>query len=295
MGGGGAMRTAAKVAGIGVATNGMRGGPLASPSEQSLRKVPRLVPTALSSQGGTKEADVAPLHTAASWEMDDWDFADEDGLVMRAGEPVPRVVFGAAPSFHEAKAATSELKDAINQIYLSSNSAEGSSADSKTESRVIQAISTTSVPDHAIQAFKLLSGSPEAQTVVASIASDVNVWNAVMQNPVLKDFVQSQEKTVAGYEAEESRKKLEDLSVSVETGSSRNDFDFMGVLQNIKLAVAEMLGNVSNFLQSVFNFPAAEKSSGDDTKTTFGDQMILGGTFFGLVVLVAMVVILKRV
>lgn len=33
------------------------------------------------------------------------------------------------------------------------------------------------------------------QTVVASIASDPNVWNAMMDNHVLKDFVQSHQRS----------------------------------------------------------------------------------------------------
>ncbi|RCU22150.1 hypothetical protein DVA69_20505, partial [Acinetobacter baumannii] len=36
------------------------------------------------------------------------------------GEPMPRVVFDAAPSFKEAKEATAELKDALDKVYLSS-------------------------------------------------------------------------------------------------------------------------------------------------------------------------------
>ncbi|KAI4333782.1 hypothetical protein L6164_018546 [Bauhinia variegata] len=314
MGGGGAMRTAAKVAGFGLAANGMRGVPLVPPAEQSVGKASRPVSAVLSSQGGTRAAEVAPLHTAASWEMDDWEFADDNELVVQAGEPMPRVVFGGVPSFREAKAATSELKDAIDQVYLSSNSTEGSSAVSKgtvlslnnseldTKSCVIEAVSTPSVPNHALQAFKFLSGSPEVQTVVASIACDPNVWNAVMQNPELNDFMQSQKRTVANLHVEESPEKMEYLSdsddESVKSVDSRNGFDFMDALQNIKFTVAEMLSDVSNYFQSIFGFSAAEKSSSDanggDEKASLGDQMILGGTFFGLAVLVAMVVILKR-
>lgn len=115
MGGGGAMRTAAKVAGFGVARSGFRGSPTARPVEQSIRNASRQTSSAGVSSQGAKAAEVAPLHTAASGDLTDWEFADEGDLFMAAGEPVPRVVFGDVPTFQEAKEATTELKDAIDQ------------------------------------------------------------------------------------------------------------------------------------------------------------------------------------
>lgn len=115
MGGGGAMRTAGKVAGISVA--GIRGALLAPPAEQSLRKASMPASAVVSSQAAKTSANevAAPVYTAASWDMDDWEFPDESELFMQAGEPTPRVVFGAVPSFQEAKEATTELKEAIDQ------------------------------------------------------------------------------------------------------------------------------------------------------------------------------------
>ena len=107
------MRTAAKVDGIGVANAGIRGMPLAPSAEQSVRKASRPVSAVVSSQAANP-AEVAPSHTAASWEMDDWEFADDE-LNMYAGEPTPRLVFSGVPSFQEAKDATSDLKDAIDK------------------------------------------------------------------------------------------------------------------------------------------------------------------------------------
>lgn len=116
MGGGGAMRTAAKLAGTGVASAGIRGAPAASPAEQSVRQASRPVSAVLSSQGA-KATEVAPLHSAASSDMDDWEHAFVDEPFLGAGEVMPRVVFGNVPSFQEAKEATSELKDAIEKYF----------------------------------------------------------------------------------------------------------------------------------------------------------------------------------
>lgn len=100
------MRTAAKIAGVGVSRSGLRGSTASLPTEQSVRNASRSSVAGVSAQG-VKTAEVAPLHAAAPW--DDWDFAEDGDLV------VPRMVFGSAPTFEEAKEATTELKDAIDQ------------------------------------------------------------------------------------------------------------------------------------------------------------------------------------
>lgn len=103
----------------------------------------------------------------------------------------------------------------------------------------------------------------------------------------------------AGFELEKSSIKLEELPDSEETRSPRNGFidDFSGLLQNINLTVAEMVSSVSNYLQNLFGFLAAEKmgSVGDGKqRTIFTDHKTMKGTFMGLAVLVAMVVLVKR-
>ncbi|CAL0323554.1 unnamed protein product [Lupinus luteus] len=314
MGGGVTMRAATKLAGIGAAaTSGIKSVVVRTPpTDQLVQNTSRPASTALSSSSPQKAiaAEVAPLHTPPSWDLEDWEVAGDGVLIMEAGEAMPRVVFRAVPSFQEAKAATTELKDAIDSIYLKSSSSseyEGSSPGSQdsvvspfnneleTKFRAIDAISNPSVPKHAFQAFQLLSGSPEAQTAVASIACDPNVWNAVMQNPAVKDFFQSQQ-TVVYSEGERTNVKLEELPDS----DPRNVFtDLMSILHNLKLTVAEMVCNMSSYLQNIFGLPMAEKSSSDadgsgNSKANLMDHLALGGTFMGLAVLVVMVVVLKR-
>lgn len=118
------MRAAAKVAGIGGVVQGgmLRGAPVPSPSGQSIRKASIPVAATLTAEnvGGV---DVSPIEKTALDAMDDfvdWQVvgaADEE-LVMSAGEPMPRVVFDTAPSFKEAREATTELKDALDK-YIS--------------------------------------------------------------------------------------------------------------------------------------------------------------------------------
>ncbi|XP_047149211.1 uncharacterized protein LOC124821382 [Vigna umbellata] len=310
MGGGGAMRTAAKIAGIGVSKSGLRGSTAALPTEQSVRSASRSSSVAGVSAQGAKTAEVAPLHAASPW--DDWDFADDSDFVA------PRMVFGSAPTFEEAKEATTELKDAIDQIYLSPDSSKFSSPGDEVStlsptlyepvnrSCVIDAISNPSVPKHAIQAFNLLSTSHEAQAVVASLASDPNVWNAVMENPAVYRFFQSQQ-TVSDSGAVETTEEVEKLSTfssegdetlekmeaTAESDSGSMFSDFMGFLQNLKLTVTELVSSVSSFLQNIFPSPDTQKMAADadgNIKSSF-----MGGTFIGLAVLVIMVIVTKRV
>ncbi|KAF7822822.1 uncharacterized protein G2W53_020966 [Senna tora] len=307
MGGGGAMRTVVKAAGIGVASTGLRGLPGASPAEHSVRQASRPVSAVLSaSSQGAKAAEVAPLHTAASWDSDDWDLAFDEELVMKAGEPTPRVVFDGVPSFNEAKAATAELKDAIDELYLSSSQCEGSLTGSEvsvhspllpgteTKSCVIESNSSLTVPNQALQAFKFLNSSSEAQTIVASLASDPNVWNAIMENETLKEYFKSQQKA-AGFESEKSTENVEELPSSDENINRGNVFDdFKDIFQSIKCSVKEMVSNVSNYFNNIFGVPADEKTSSGNTKASFIDPVTVGGSIMGLAVMVVMVVLLKR-
>ncbi|KAG5020652.1 hypothetical protein JHK87_016507 [Glycine soja] len=344
MGGGGAMRSAAKIAGIGVSKAALR--PSALPTEQTVRNASRPTavtgvssqsaksaevlpteqtvrnasrPTAVSgvSSQSAKSAEVAPLHTAAAW--DDWDFAEDGELV------VPRMVFGSVPTLDEAKEATAELKDAIDQVYLCPESSQYSSPGGQVSalsptlygpvnrSCVIDAISDPTAPKHAIQAFHLLSTSREAQAVVASLACDPNVWNAVMENSAVSSFFQSQQ-SVAGFGAAENSEEVDKLSScasetvespgklegSAESHPGNMFDDFMGLLQNVKLTVIELVSRLSGFLQNIFPTPDAmrEKMSFDadgNTKASFMDSKIsMGGTFIGLAVLVIMVIVTKR-
>ncbi|KAK6132749.1 hypothetical protein DH2020_033554 [Rehmannia glutinosa] len=204
--GGGTIRAATKVAGIAAATGGLRG--IAAehfPVSSAARKAASACPPAATTEDVKLVA--SKLEAGAQRPclgIDDWVFAGGEGdEVLTAAEPMPRVVFGGAPSLQEAKEATSELTVALEKAYLSSpNSVEGSvvadndsslslSNKQVVENKACNAIAPA-VPAPAIMAFRFLRESSTAQNVVASIASDPNVWNAVLQNTELQDFLQSQ-------------------------------------------------------------------------------------------------------
>ncbi|KAF8026068.1 hypothetical protein BT93_F2781 [Corymbia citriodora subsp. variegata] len=317
MGGGAAMRSAAaKVAGIGGV---LRGAPASPAAPQSLRSTsrPGRMPAIVSAKGNEIAAGDFPQAAAQklAWEVDDWDFAGFEEEPV--GEPMARVVFGGVPSYEEAKAATAELKDAIDKVYLSSPNITGCEyqhpADQasglpllansvETQSSVIsEALATCPVPKHAVQAFKLLSQNPAAQTVVASIASDQNVWDAFMNNEALKDFLQSQNSRIQFPTMVPKVEESADDALSDDWKSPRTDEEiteggrengFMTILENIKLTVEEMVSNISSFLANIFGAPSAEKASSDNDGGIAGPA--LGASFMGLALLAIIVVLIRR-
>ncbi|KDP39009.1 hypothetical protein JCGZ_00766 [Jatropha curcas] len=315
MGGGAAVRAAAKVAGIGVVSSGIRGGfsAVPSPAEQSVRNVSRPVSAIISSSQGRIEGgfELSGVQKPA-WELEDWELAGgEEELLIESSEPMPRVVFGAPPSLNEAKAATADLKDALEKVYLSSPAHSGAggsfgssrlsglslvtnSDDLDTKRCIADDLRANSAPKCAVTAFKLLNESPEAQTVVASIASDPNVWDAVWKNVALQEFLQSQ-KTNAELQDPGSPRAFTELSDdSSETEKSENKP--IDIFENIKQTVAEMVNSVSSMIQQIFGFATAENTSSaadEDSQPTFFDKT-LGASFMALAVMVIAVVVLKR-
>ncbi|KAM7492648.1 hypothetical protein LguiA_035569 [Lonicera macranthoides] len=323
MGGGGAMRAAAKVAGFGVVNTSLRGFPSSSPSEHSFTSATRRSKRAVVSSspdetlnGNIEDSSVQkPLG-----EIGDWEFAggNEEMFVGESGEYMPRLVFGGVPTLDEAQVATSELKEALEKTYLSpkstgwtgsliSNKESGLQRLSNDEYLETKACVTTSdttltpvVPKHAMQAFMFLNQSAAAQSVVASIASDPNVWGAVMQNPELVGFLKSyntssvlekEESVDAGFQDEHIPKDKSPNNDESGTGSW-----FTDSVKNIRLVVVEMMSGLSGYFQNIFGSPVGGKvpkeADGSD-KISFV-HTTLGASFMGLAIMVIMVVVLKR-
>ncbi|XP_057465565.1 uncharacterized protein LOC130755208 [Actinidia eriantha] len=331
MGGGGAMRAAAKVAGFGVVNGGRRGFSAENPvATAAARTATRPASAAISTSDETRSGVFAVVSQndvvdagvqRPCWELDDWEFAGADEeMIVQPREPMPRLVFGGAPTLQEAKDATSELKDALGKVYLSSPNSTGCgdsymsdnestlSLLSETKACVTSETTVASVPKNALQAFRLLHESSTAQNVVASIASDPNVWHALLKNEGLVEYLQSQ-KSIAPSDLDpvvkESAAKTafldhlsqenvagsHDSEQSADSGNGVRDF-----LQSIKATVVDMVTSLSDYFQSIFGGPSAGKASADtdgSAGATFVDKAV-GASFMGLVVMVIMVVVLKR-
>lgn len=171
----------------------------------------------------------------------------------------------------------------------------------ETQSSVIgEALATFPESKHAVEAFKLLTQSPEAQTVVASIASDQNVWDAFLKNKALQDFLQSQNSSIQlPYMEPKVEKSAGDAfsddwkspRVDEETSEGGHKNGFMSFLQNIKLRVEQMVSNISSFLADIFTPPSVEKMSSNSDGNA---GLAVGASFMGLALLTLLVVLIRR-
>ncbi|KAK1405679.1 Serine-rich adhesin for platelets like [Heracleum sosnowskyi] len=289
MGGGAAMRVAGKIAGF---VNGsFRGGFLAFPknitSGTFKANTARPITGVISSDAASSTVK-KPLIEFEDWDVD---------------QPLPRLVFDGVPTLEEAQDATFQLRTALDQVYLSNESSEGSCESDVGHSKLAisdsvhlegkACVTKASAPNQAIRAFRLLKESADIQTVVASIASDSNVWTAVMKNEALVEYFQSQDTGLNG-SLDESPADAEipgcqshkySDNETVDEKESKNGFN--SFFKDVKSKVGDMLNSLSSFFQNLFTGSASADGIAIDEKT-------MGASIMGLVVMVIMVVVLKR-
>ncbi|XP_008789186.2 uncharacterized protein LOC103706755 [Phoenix dactylifera] len=314
--GGGAMRTAAKAALGGYRSAGPLAGQAAA-ARRASRPPPATVSAVspavegspavplLSSEKGRSDALPVQEIQQASWEIDDWEFAGGEEEELHASlHPAPRLVFGPVPTLEEAKEATADLKDAVERAYFSPSievSLEGVQGCASCEN----VAPLQSMPKHVVQAFSLLHGSPEAQNVVASLAADKNVWDAVMKNEKVMEFYRTQQSVVLRPETnvafEESvaenvctKEFLESPKTPAEDSQTSV---FAEIVGNIKRKVTEMVNHLSNFLQDLFGTSTGAQSSTSTKRTGTTEPNVdgaIGASFIALAIAAILVVLVKR-
>ncbi|KAJ1298340.1 hypothetical protein BS78_01G445100 [Paspalum vaginatum] len=243
---GGSMRAAAKAAMVG----GYR-------SAAYMRRA--IVPSSHSSSPSVDEG-----RKSSTFAVDDWVIPD-------------REVFGPVPTHEEAMAATLDLRDAFEiskaletpkkqrdsrakvaqeiglPEHAHSEIPQGviHSETSKKEDNYENLLVASGTPGRVVQAFTLLHESPEAQDVVASLASDKSVWDAVMNNEKVMKFYKKYESRLSECSSDEaedgdtaSMQNSTDLSQSA--GESIKDY-----LEKMKTLVSEMMTNLSSMMQDL--------------------------------------------
>ncbi|WOG90557.1 hypothetical protein DCAR_0309801 [Daucus carota subsp. sativus] len=273
MGGGAAMRAAAKVAGMNM---GLRGAehPLARKGVSHVKALFTSSTDNIQSRPHWDDDDDSNNN------IDDWELAGggEEELMMEES----RLVFGGAPTPKEAQDATFQLKQAVNKAYLLPD-------DESVIGALVNSQETTSptLPTQAIQAFKLLNQNTAAQQVVASIACDPKVWNAVLQNEALVVFLQSQKSSL-------------DMDSSSDKSAGHGELDCCNtedrnviedIVLNMKDTVVEMMNTLSDYFQNLFGSTGAP--DGSFTNSIDKDKA-MSASFMGLAVMVMMVVVLDR-
>ncbi|KAL0399312.1 UNVERIFIED_CONTAM: hypothetical protein Sradi_2274500 [Sesamum radiatum] len=307
--GGGPMRVAGKVAGITVGNGGLRG--------ITLEHYPVFCATlrAASSRPETSMPEDVKLLASPSQagvqmtspEMDDWVFAaGEAEPVVSVVDQMPRVVFGGRPTLQEAKEATSDLTAALEKVYLSSPRSAGSevsfaeshypclsvSSSQLIENKASERAVPPAVPAHAIKAFQFLYESSAAQDVVASIACDQNVWNAVLRNQELQEFLQSQRAGLAYSNMNQSSAKT--MDVAYEHADSQPDNGFIDVVQKVKTTVVDMISSLSDYFHNFFAGQGDSRIFAHSSGTGSAET-VMGASFMGLAVMAIMVILMKRV
>ncbi|CAL5008088.1 unnamed protein product [Urochloa decumbens] len=306
--GGGVMRTAAKVgiAGGAAAAASAKGGRFRHAAPAFATAAPAGAETApLVSSASGSEVPPAAAQWSASWELDDWEFADwrDDATAVVVAEreataaaAKPRLVF-APPSREEAEEATTELKDAIERAYFNESPVEVVKGHDKELNKLATDAIIPSMPGHVVQAFTLLKSSPEAQTVVASLASDRNVWDAVLKNEKVMEFYKTHQTTLVQTFPEEaatveSPEKFEDAA----SENSPTSSPFADFVDNAKKTVMDVVDNITHFFQDLFR-PPAEAQAGAGSSTEKGPslgEMAVGGSFMALTIAVILLVLFKR-
>ncbi|KAH0460450.1 hypothetical protein IEQ34_011113 [Dendrobium chrysotoxum] len=296
--GGGVLRTAAKVA----STGSFRSPLVGEASRRAARQqassfVPAVeqgltVPNLSSGPTLSETPAVAVATHWPDWEFDEWELAGDKEQSLSADDVAPRLVFGPVPTLEEAKEATADLKDALEKVYFvpdhTLDSHGGDQATACGESGTVSA-----VPGHVVQMFSLLRGSSEAQEVVASLAADKNVWDAVMNNEKFLKFCNNPSPAVAqiyGDPAESVAENKPDFSPTVEVEETSE----VSLLDSIKVKVSQIVSHISDYVQDFFGISSASGETATSSTDHKYINMTLGTSFMALAVATILVVLLKR-
>ncbi|XP_051230870.1 uncharacterized protein [Lolium perenne] len=255
-------------------------------------------------------ADTRPVSTTIG-AVDDWYIPDRD-------------VFGPVPTLEEAMAATVDLREAfeiakidshvshldISETHVTHNDLDGSTKVSqemlqdrvhseilKHEDEYDNLSVTSGSSGRVIEAFTMLQANPEAQDVVASLASDKNVWEAVMKNEKLVQFYKNcesdqSESSCATDEVSDAESSLSSNDLSLGTGDAFKEY-----VQKMRAFVSEMVTNLSSIMQDLIATSDEGQSKGRlrtlimNTKKDFANER---SSFVLLAIATIFVVLLKR-
>ncbi|KAG6516755.1 hypothetical protein ZIOFF_027229 [Zingiber officinale] len=253
---------------------------------------------------GSQEASPVSAVQKPWWEE------EQEVVPLESLDPAPRLVFGPVPTLEEAKEATSDLVDTLKDqatiieasfiplisdtncrmypsLILSHSSTEVPHASFMFEAPVV----VPSTPRHVAQAFALLQGNPQVQSVVASIAADKNVWAAVMNNPDVTEFYETHKSIV--YPPESScfvtEVPMADEDHKSSTTKPTKISQFMNLIHRAKDKMVEVVINISTFMQ---DFLDPKKAGNEQDKSFFNSSF--GSSLMALAIATILVILFKR-
>ncbi|ERN12771.1 uncharacterized protein LOC18440997 [Amborella trichopoda] len=316
--GGGAIRSASKFASFGL-NGSIRGASVVPVAEKaaaaSSRKASRISTTGLSSaseDGRSNPLVLTPQNKPettgfgrSSWEVEDWEFAG-----VEEEYPLPRVVFGSAPTQKEVEEAASDLKDAFEKAYLSTSTTVSSEVssdfmhgvnssmpfnleDSETKACVTSqnAVAFPSMQSNVMQAFSLLKENSDVQNIVTSLATDKSVWEAVLKNEKVVEFCQAhQQRGASPIEMAENLGTEELFREDGDKPFGNWGESLKGLFDNARLKAMELMSTISEFFHSFLGI--GSKDSNDSSGVFFNKTIEYA---FMLAFAVIIVVLMKRV
>lgn len=134
------------------------------------------------------------------------------------------------------------------------------------------------------EAFRLLQTEPSVQKIVVSLSSDKAVWDAVLNNPVVRELRET-------YYADENTDPPASES-SDETGEESNRaLNFVKwIFDNTRARAMEVFETITKLVNEFFKPPAGEKTSAG-TKDPFEDKLRIS---FLLSIMVLLIVVVTR-
>ncbi|KAA8539782.1 hypothetical protein F0562_026474 [Nyssa sinensis] len=135
--------------------------------------------------------------------------------------------------------------------------------------------------DRVYDAFHLLQTEPSVQRMVMSLSSDKAVWDAVLNNEVVREL----------------RESLHEADNSVHGSSDGSSDDLNAatsilsrILDNTKAKMMELIDKITKLVNELFQSPDSEKTTGEDTDPFEGKLR----TSFLLSIMVLLIVVVTR-
>ncbi|GAB2265432.1 hypothetical protein Dimus_000488 [Dionaea muscipula] len=324
-GGGGMFRAAKRVSGAGLnglhqqdpaasatdpppPTNKRRGGLSVSSSAAQTPTSPS--PSSLSlSKRQSAHMSHHGAHLNPSFTDDfEWEYLDEaadgerGGAAVEAGGFSDELAFGSPPSLHEVEDALLSLqqafhpalvdKDAAEHIFSPAASAKGASS---THSEVdwmeppLQLFDWRMMQPYGLNrmydAFHLLQTEPSIKRMVVSLSSDRAVWDAVLNNEVVRELRESLDKG-------EGKGPDPRISTKAHSPASTATGVLSWIFNNMKAKLMEVVANFTQLVGGLFRHHNLEnKDEDDDDDDAFKEKLRAS---FMLTIIVLFVVVVAR-
>ncbi|PWA78137.1 hypothetical protein CTI12_AA216750 [Artemisia annua] len=201
----------------------------------------------------------------------DWEYVDHEFESLHGDD----IMFGSVPSNEEISHAVTSLQDSFKI---------GSELDwIEPSMNLCNSTSTLQVPssDKVYEAFHLLQTEPSVQRMVISLSSDKAVWNAVMNNDVVREIREA---------------VTEGKSISEGSGDSVNDTNpvtqvLRWIFVNTKDKVIEVVEKITKIVNELVQHMNKGKTDTNGSIDSFQEK--LKSSFF-LSIMVLLIVVVSR-